>query len=798
MDKQQLSEDQTKMTESFSYFKCPITNVLPLQSITLGETYELIKFDKFKENTELYRLNKDKKFKSNQFDYVTFNGTFSKREDGALINLSNFFILDIDHIANLDIVRERIIKDENLCPKLVFISPSGDGLKIVLSIDVSLVADTGNKRMLKIWSAINEYFRQNYSDILTANQKGEYIDASGTDLSRACFLCHDPEAYYNEEIIRIIDANFIEKYKIASVEISKKSIKPNIQTDINKLAIRHLLQDENHHNQLLPFTAACSSISLNRSTVKHYIEDFVQISADSSWNNNIDKKVDEIYDRYNDYDVGVKQINDTTICYKLYCLKYSNISKKYILTSLYMDGIRNFLQENGYSKRKVGNDVILIQKVNNIITEVTVEDIKTFMNTYINNITENTCFDYKGNFYEITSFAIREIYLRNSHNIFNDTWLQNLSLNDDKIIKDTKDTMFFYFQNCIIQVDKQYIDIKKWEEMDGCIWESQVIKWNYQYIESRVTINCKFAKFIDNLTNNDIDRFKSIMSALGYMMHFHFNESEGQAVILYDQTITDMKTPMGGSGKGLVVNALKQLRNVSKIDGKNFNNDNRFKWEAITPSTQIVWIDDVKNDFEFSTLHSNLTDGWSIERKFLSQFTLAPSMSPKTIICSNSIIKGNGSTNKRRQFIVEVSDYYSSKIKNGDEKPIEEEHGGLFFGADWDKNEWDCFYSYMLQCAKFYLTNGLVHAKPINVEINRFKQTTNEDFVEWCEEEKFELNETYNTKEKCTDYNNTYNGDKNNIAQRTFSNWLKEYAIFKNWKKNTKKSNGQSLFIFSK
>lgn len=253
---------------------------------------------------------------------------------------------------------------------------------------------------------------------------------------------------------------------------------------------------------------------------------------------------------------------------------------------------------------------------------------------------------------------------------------------------------------------------------------------------------------------------------------------------------------MGGTGKGLFINALKQLRQVTKIDGKNFLEENRFKWENITPSTQIVWIDDVKKDFQFSTLHSNLTDGWTIERKFLNSFSIEPKFSPKTVICSNSIIKGGGTTNLRRQVIFEFSDYYSRKIKNGN-KPIEEEHGGIFFAEDWCQSEWDSFYTFMFNAAKFYLEKGLVQADSINFELNTFRQNTNEDFADWCINEKFDTSEKYDTKEKFKEFLQIYYGDTHNFSQRTFSKWLGEFANFKKWEKVLVKSNGNSFFKFN-
>jgi hypothetical protein len=287
-------------------------------------------------------------------------------------------------------------------------------------------------------------------------------------------------------------------------------------------------------------------------------------------------------------------------------------------------------------------------------------------------------------------------------------------------------------------------------------------------------------------------------TGIGYLLHHYFRESEGQAVLFYDETITDVKTPQGGSGKGLIVNAIKQLRNVTKIDGKHLDISNRFRWEQVSPSTQVVWLDDMMPDFDFSILHSNLTDGMTIERKYLSQFLIQPKDAPKTVLCSNSIIKGGGSTNRRRQFIVELSDFYSRQIIKGDEKPIEREHGCLFFDNDaWPAEEWDLFFSVMLDCAYQYLNYGLVHNTGVNVEMNRLRQATNEDFVMWAIEKVFEKNVEYDTKEHFNSFVSIYYGETHAIGQRTFTGWLKEYAAFKGGRLEIKSSNNRQYFKIS-
>lgn len=72
------------------------------------------------------------------------------------------------------------------------------------------------------------------------------------------------------------------------------------------------------------------------------------------------------------------------------------------------------------------------------------------------------------------------------------------------------------------------------------------------------------------------------------------------------------------------------------------------------------------------------------------------------MICSNTILENKGASNLRRQFTVELSDYYSKRLVNGTETPISDEHGGDLFSDNWDFEEWNLFYSFMLDCVKHY------------------------------------------------------------------------------------------------
>ena len=167
-----------------------------------------------------------------------------------------------------------------------------------------------------------------------------------------------------------------------------------------------------------------------------------------------------------------------------------------------------------------------------------------------------------------------------------------------------------------------------------------------------------FAKFLMNVSDGSSERFSAYKSALGYLMHTYSHPSRGQAVVLYDQTITDINQPQGGTGKGVIVNAINQIRVVTKIDGKRFDPNDRFNFQTVQPFTEVVCLDDVIKTFDFSVLYSCLTDGLTVERKNQPAFLIAPDKSPKFILCSNSILDSEGTSNKRRQFILELSPFY--------------------------------------------------------------------------------------------------------------------------------------------
>ena len=174
----------------FSFFKRPVTNTTPAENLKLGEVYQKITGPGYEEQTlhlrELTNKKEARALKARAFDYVTFSGVFSKRSDKHLLNHSGLIAIDFDDVDNLDNLRSTLLNETQLETQLLFTSPSGNGLKWIVPIDLTVAGH------LTYFTGIGNYLRECHQ---------LEIDPSGKDVSRACFLCHDSNAFINPKYL---------------------------------------------------------------------------------------------------------------------------------------------------------------------------------------------------------------------------------------------------------------------------------------------------------------------------------------------------------------------------------------------------------------------------------------------------------------------------------------------------------------------------------------------------------------------------------------------------------------------
>ena len=184
-----------ELIKNFSFYKGGITSIVPADNaMNIERLAKGITSEHYKSVTEEYRAKKNEAVKRG-FDYVTFSGTFTRRGSVNLIKYSGLIALDFDDINPIE-AKEKILASD-VEPVMIFTSPSGNGLKVIVNA-------TNESEHLQNFEMYRTYFKSIGLD----------VDKSGKDIGRACFVCYDPECYIN------LDAKF---KVVADVDLQRKS-----------------------------------------------------------------------------------------------------------------------------------------------------------------------------------------------------------------------------------------------------------------------------------------------------------------------------------------------------------------------------------------------------------------------------------------------------------------------------------------------------------------------------------------------------------------------------------------------
>lgn len=150
---------------------------------------EVIRIEKFKSQIEALRIlyDQDKNQyseKKKELPIIMFNGRFSRFAKESLISPSGLIVLDFDDIPSSDLITvwNELVRNEYVFS--AWLSPSGHGYKVLVKLENN-TDDTTHK----------EYFASLSTSLLFPIQ---YIDKTGSDISRCCFFSSDPDLYLND------------------------------------------------------------------------------------------------------------------------------------------------------------------------------------------------------------------------------------------------------------------------------------------------------------------------------------------------------------------------------------------------------------------------------------------------------------------------------------------------------------------------------------------------------------------------------------------------------------------------
>lgn len=381
-----------------------------------------------------------------------------------------------------------------------------------------------------------------------------------------------------------------------------------------------------------------------------------------------------------------------------------------------------------------------------------------------------------------------EKFVRGSAGYLASNKLQFLKTIELNILRDTRDITYVPFMNKLVKITRNGYEIIRYKDIDGSILSDNKIKRTFTKPET--SDGCNFKEFCKMITGNNEERFGSLKSILGYLLHTNKEAQENRIILLYDAETGTKTTANGGTGKTLLINgAIKQLRNVASIDGKRYNNrnDNKFLYQNLTASTNLVFFDDVKHNFDLEDIFSVSTGEIEVEKKGKQPFKLEYKYSPKFVVSSNREVKMIAGASSERRKIELVLD----NVFNATNTP-KDHFNEIFFSDDWNDEAFNKFFLFMVECIVYYHQNGLKEYNDQDIQDSRLRGIIGSKMFDALEAIVEATNGVWNVKKEVVE---VYNEQLDlPISSISFTKDLKKYCQYKGYDYNEK--NAGSVLSF--
>jgi hypothetical protein len=736
--------------------------------IKKGASKDLIK--EIRSKTSKAEKNELKK----QLPSICWSGIFKNRSDIGLIKHSGLICLDFDGFEDDNELQEfKKYTTEIEYTYASFISPSGEGLKVLVRIP-----ECNKEEHKKYFEALEDFF------------SCRYFDVSCSNISRVCYESYDPEIYINYDSTiweDQVEENIMEMHEEDPPLILKSHSKiiQNIMVWFNK---NYSMNEGGRNENLFKLAAALSDYGISQSDAEHLAAQFIskdftekeinttirsaykrgmvnfgsKFFEDKGTYNKIEDKIKDgrthkdIISSFPDY--SKNEIEDAISQIKIVSstIEFWDFDSKGKIR-LRPHKFKEFLEQNGYAKIYPNESEVpvFIEIDSNIVDNTSTQRIKDFVLKYL----MDNSHDFGMKPYD---------YMADNPQYFSEKYLSLLDPVHINFKKDTPEKCYLYYRNCALEVTKEEIKEIDYLNLNGFIWRKQIIDRDF-YVTDYT--DAEYSKFITLVSGKNEVRYNSFKSVIGFFLHSYKSPGKNRAVICNDEVISE--NPNGGSGKGLFAQALGKMKNVSILDGKQFDFKKSFPFQTVGVDTQVLSFDDVKKNFDFEMMFSLITEGITLEKKNKDAINIPFSDTPKILMSTNYTIGGSGGSHERRKFEIEFSSYFNSRYTPADE------FGRQLFD-DWDSEEWLRFDNYMISCLQYFLEFGLTEHEYVNLEKRKFIKDTSFDFFEWAtDEENIKVGIAYPKKQLFQEFVDEYIDYKKWLTQKRFSGWIQKLAIYK-------------------
>jgi len=467
----------------------------------------------------------------------------------------------------------------------------------------------------------------------------------------------------------------------------------------------------------------------------------------------------------------------------------SNGSYKYDVNNVHL---YNFLSRNGfhrYASEGVQGKYIYIQIKGNVVAEVLPIEMKAYINNFLyerredlklrnhffrsphvnassmENLTttdpdfvayskNNRHFFFQDKVVEVTKEGIR---FCKAGSVDKFVWEDNVIDHQIKlpIDKDKKQIKSFEVQWVVDENGRQQINDIEIKD-DSCLFLRFMIQTSRMFwfkdLESSLESKSpeertKYRKEnhfkIDgpNLSADEIHEQKmhlvNKMYTIGYILHRYKQMSRAWVAYGMDNRISDSGESYGGSGKSIfyhkAIGKMCRLFYKGARDNKIF--DDKHIFGGVTKHTDLILLDDAGEYLNFDFLFPYITGDFNVRPMQNVGFAIPFENSPIIAVTTNYTLRDTSPSVLRRILFNVFSDIYHKEgdVYKSDMNPAID-FGKELFGSEFTEDDWNKFYSTMLQCLQLYLELVEKVDPPMsNVELRNLRSQMGDTFFNWAE-----------------------------------------------------------------
>lgn len=492
----------------------------------------------------------------------------------------------------------------------------------------------------------------------------------------------------------------------------------------------------------------------------------------------------------------------------------------------------HFLSMSGFGRLEdtLSREEYLVKVDGTMVRKVTAKDIRQYVIAWLRERHED----------------VKVLNLILNSNRTKGTTMEDLPLLNLSFSTCESDRQFVYFKNLCVEVTADKFSEHKANDMDRYVWEDNISQVHYrrtapafdfrresedmwsicptnikshyfrylinasriywrEELEQRATENAE-----ENARYNEANKFNicgprlnyeeqqeqmqnlaAKLFAIGYLLHRHKDQSRAWALWIMEDKISNDGESSGGSGKSFMIKFLENIRKILFLGGKNKKlTENQFIFQNVTESTDIIWVDDADQHFDFTFFYDKITGSLETNKKHVDSNVMDFTKSPKFAFTSNFPPPNKDSATLRRLLFVVFSDYYHQKTDDNDYRESRRIYDdfNLELGGEHYTNEmWNDDVNFMLDCIQFYLKVSKEVVK-ITPPMDRIKdrisiQIMGNQFRQWAEVYFHKNSENVNTYISKNDTFNAFLRESNVKGWTTnkFSKAIREFCSQCDW-----------------